>query len=170
MNTLAERLKIAINKRGMSQAEAARLCGISQQSINYIIANNLSSSKLAPQIALALNINPEWLILGRGKFEETKVYELPIIHSLYMLKKFIKNELDEQSLEYTVINVYLGNRAFAYLLEARKMAICSDESINNTQNEKSEYLSIEESGVSITKENGIVSFPIFEWRIRSVDY
>jgi transcriptional regulator with XRE-family HTH domain len=169
MSTLAERLKIAISKRGMSQAEAARLCGISQQSINYIIANNLSSSKLAPQIASALDINPEWLILGHGKFEENKIYELPVIHSPYMLKKFLRNELDEQSLDYTVINVYLGNLAFAYLLEARKMAICSDGLIN-TQNQKIEYLAIEESIVLVTKTKGNLSFPIFEWRIRSVDY
>lgn len=168
MKTFAERLKIAIAKRGISQAEAARLSGIAQQSFNYIISNNLNSSKLAPQIAAALGVNPEWLILGRGKFEENKIYELPIIHSPYMLKKFIRNELDENSLEYTVINIDLG-QAFAYLLENKKMVICSTEFIN-TQNQKIEYLNIEESSALITPLKGELSFPVFEWRIRNVDF
>lgn len=167
MNTFAERLRIAINKRGISQAEAARTCGIAQQSLNYIITNNLKSSKLAPLIASSLGINPEWLILGHGKFEENKVYELPIIHSPYMLKKFIRNELDENTLEYTVINLNLGSSAFAYLLESKKMAICSNEIIHD-QNQ--EYLCIRESNVIITNTKEEHSFPIFEWRIRNVDY
>ncbi len=169
MSTFAERLKIAINKRELSQAEAARLCGIAQQSLNYIIANNLNSSKIAPKIASCLGINPEWLILGYGKFEENKVYELPIIHSPYMLKKFIKNELSENSLDYTVINTNLGELAFAYLLETKKMVICSTNVIH-TQNQKIEYLSIEELVASITDIRSELSFPIFEWRIRNVDY
>jgi transcriptional regulator with XRE-family HTH domain len=169
MNTFAERLKIAIAKRGISQAEAARLCGIAQQSLNYIITNNLNSSKLAPHIASALGINPEWLILGQGKFEENKVYELPIIHSPYMLKKFMRNELEEKSLDYTVININLGDLAFAYLLNAKKMVICSTK-VLNAQNQKLEYLNIEESATSVTDKQGELSFPIFEWRIRNVDY
>lgn len=169
MNTFAERLKIAIAKRGISQAEAARLSGIAQQSFNYIIANNLKSSKLAPQIASSLGINPEWLILGQGKFEENKIYELPIFHSPYLLKKFIKMDLDENSLEYTAINVDLGDRAFAYLLETKKMVICSTNVIN-AQDQKIQYLTIEELAASITETKGELSFPIFEWRIRNVDY
>jgi transcriptional regulator with XRE-family HTH domain len=169
MNTFAERLKIAINKRGISQAEAARLCGIAQQSLNYIIANNLKSSKLAIQIASSLAISPDWLILGQGKFEENKIYELPIIHSPYMLSKFLKNELNENSLDHTVINTDLGDLAFAYLFETKKMLICSQE-ITNYQNQKLEYLSIEEFNAYITKKKEKLSFPIFEWRIRNVDY
>lgn len=169
MNTFAERLKIAIAKRGISQAEAARLCGIAQQSLNYIIANNLTSSKLAPQIASSLSINPEWLILGQGKFEEDKIYELPIIHSPYMLKKFFKNELDENSLDYTVINTDLGDLAFSYLIETKKMIICST-TIVGTPNQKIEYLSIDDLVASVTDTKRELSFPIFEWRIRNVDF
>jgi transcriptional regulator with XRE-family HTH domain len=169
MNTFAERLKLAITKRGISQAEAARVCGIAQQSLNYIIANNLKSSKLAPQIATSLKINPEWLILGHGRFEENRIYELPIIHSAYMLKKHIKNELDENSLEYTVINIDLGNMAFAYLLENKKMVICSTEIIDS-QNQVTEYLNIENMTASVKNIKGIFSFPIFEWRTRSVEF
>lgn len=167
MNTFAERLKIAIKKRGISQAEAARLCGIAQQSLNYMISNNLVSSKLAPKIASALGISPEWLILGYGKFEESKIYELPIIHSVYMLKKFLKKEIDENSISYTVINICLGDSSFAYLLEAQKIAICATEIIDT---KKIEYLNFVDSTVTVTNEKGELSFPIFEWRYRNVDF
>lgn len=169
MNTFAERLKNAIAKRGISQAEAARLSGVAQQSFNYIITNNLKSSKLAPQIAARLGINPEWLILGQGKFEENKIYELPILHSPYLLRKYIKRELDENSLDYTTINIDLGDLAFAYLLETKKMVICSINNIN-TENQNTEYLSIKELTASVTEIKAELSFPIFEWRIRIVDY
>ena len=167
MNTFAEKLKIALKKRELSQAEAARLCGIAQQSLNYIISNNLNSSKLALQIASSLNINPEWLILGQGKFEETKLYELPIIHSPYMLKKFLQREIDENTMDYTVINVFLGDTAFAYLTDSKKIAICATEIINVYQ---IEYLNITNAAVIISKEKEELSFPIFEWRIRNVDF
>jgi transcriptional regulator with XRE-family HTH domain len=169
MNTFAERLKLALIKRGISQAEAARACGIAQQSLNYIIANNLKSSKLAPHIAASLTINPEWLILGHGRFEEDRIYELPIIHSAYMLKKFLKNELDKNSLEYTVINIDLGGMAFAYLLENKKMVICSIETMY-AQSQITEYLNIEGMIASVKNIKGAFSFPIFEWRTRSVDF
>jgi len=170
MKTFAERLKIAISKRGISQAEAARMCGIAQQSLNYIITNNLNSSKLAPLIASSLGINPEWLILGVGKFEECKIYELPIIHSPYMLSKFMKRELDENSLTYTVINDYIGDCAFAYLIENRKMVICTTNASRAYNNNKIEYLNIEGMVATVTEKEGGFSFPIFEWRIRNVDY
>lgn len=170
MNTFAERLKTAIDKRGISQAEAARICGIAQQSLNYIISNNLKSSKLAPEIAAALGINPEWLILGLGKFEENKLYELPILHSPYMLKKFIKGDIDLNTVDYAVINIDLGDQAFAYLIESKKLIICSN-TIISTQNRNIEYLCIEDLVASISPVvKGELSFPIFEWRIRSVDY
>lgn len=168
MNTFAERLKIAIGKRGISQAEAARLCGIAQQSLNYIITNNLVASKLAPKIASSLGISPEWLIFGHGKFEETKIYEIPIIHSPYMLKKFLNREIDKNSMEYTVIDASLGDSAFAYLIEAKKIAICSMEAIRTGT---SYFLNLKDAVVTISEnEIGGVSFPVFEWRIRSVDF
>lgn len=167
MSTFAERLKIALSKKNLSQAEAARMCGIAQQSLNYIISNNLTSSKLAPQIAAALGISAEWLILGYGKFEETKIYELPLIHSPYMLKKFLANELDQNTLDYIVTNTQLGDLSFGYLIEARKIAICSTENIHL---DKIEYLDLSGSAAIITNKKGKLSFPIFEWRIRNVDF
>lgn len=168
-NTFAKRLKLAIEKRNISQAEAARKCGISQQSINYIINNNLKSSKLAAQIASALCINPEWLISGRGKFEESKVYEIPIIHSVNMLNKFIQKKIDLNSLSYTVIDRYLSDLVFAYLIKPKKMLICYDETAI-ADIVASQYLTVENDTVSITDQKYDFSFPIFEWRLRNEDF
>lgn len=167
METFAERLKIAIDKRAISQTEAARRIGISQQSINYIINNNLKNSKLAPKIAGALGINPEWLIYGKGKFEETKIYEIPIIHSLYMLNKFLKGAIDEKLVDCTIIDAYLGDQMFAYLIEPQKMVICYKDNGICTP---CQYLTIRNSLVLITDEKQDFSFPIFEWRTRYVDF
>lgn len=144
------------------------MCGIAQQSLNYIVTNNLTSSKLAPQIAAALEINPEWLILGQGKFEESKIYELPIIHSPYMLKKYLKNEIDDNAMEFTVINTNLGNAAFAYLIETTKLAICSADKQFNL--DAKQYLAVRDSGAVICNDKSDNSYPIFEWRIRDVDF
>lgn len=166
MRTFAERLKIAIEKKGMSQSMAARICGISQQSMNYIISNNLTSSKLAPRIASALDINPEWLMYGRGRFEETKIYELQIIHNPYMLIKFLNNDIDANSVRYTAIDIDLGESAFAYIIEPKKMMICS----SSNKFSYSEYLTLKNSIVEITKRKKKISFGIFEWRSRYVDF
>ncbi len=166
MTTFAQRLRLALERKGISQAEAARQAHISQQSINYIINNNLKSSKLAPKIASVLNINPEWLIYGTGKFQETKIYELPLIHSLYLLNKFLKQSVDEEQMEYIVTDKYLGDSSFAYLLTPKKLAICcGDGSIASR-----EYLTIANDTICITCDKQQQSFAIFEWRIRHVDF
>lgn len=173
--TFAQRLKKIIEDKGLSQAEVARLCNISQQSINYIINKNLRSSKLAPKIAHCLEINPEWLIYGEGKQKETQVYEIPIIHSVYMFKKFLRNKLNFASLEYTIIDVNLGPTAFAYLIEPSKMAVCFDhKEISSTIKEnlnKEEYLCLNNNQVSvITEANSADNFLVFEWRLRNAEF
>lgn len=165
--SFSKRLKQVIESRSISQAEAARLCGIAQQSLNYILKNDLKSSKLAPQIADALNINSEWLIYGEGRPEITTVNELPIIHSPYMLKKYLAGSLAPDALEFTVIDVFLGGRAFAYLLKPTKMAICADPTEGRKTNE---YLSLKDDEVIISPLPEQISFPIFEWRSRDEDF
>lgn len=169
MKTFAERLKIALKKRGLSQAQAARNCGIAQQSLNYIINKNLPSSKLAPLISSALNINPEWLISGKGKFEETRVYEIPIFHSIYMLKKFLDKNIDTDSMNHTLIEIFLGNQAFAYLIDPNEMLICCVEHTDIKSNDKNiAYLNIENNSINVSNIKGNQSFPIFERRFRHV--
>lgn len=171
MNGFSERLKKIIKKKGLSQAEAAKLCGIAQQSLNYILNNNLKCSKLAPQIAVALDVDLEWLIYGTGKSSLSKLYDLPILHSAYMLKKYLNRELDLESLGITVIDTFLGDNAFAYLTKPDEMAICGDTSPTPPNTNIKDFLTLSNEGIIIiTKEQGKISFPIFEWRKRNEDF
>lgn len=167
MSSFSERLKQAIDKKGISQAEAARMCGIAQQSMNYILKNNLSSSKLAPAIAVALNINPEWLIYGKGRPDPIDIYEIPILHSPYLLEKFLKQKLEPHSIEYTIIDKPLGSQAFGYLLSMKELAICTPLP---TTFSPIEYLQIQVSGSKIIKTAGENSYAIYEKRIRAEGY
>jgi transcriptional regulator with XRE-family HTH domain len=166
MNTFAQRLSHAIENKGLSQAEAARRSGISQQSINYIIKNDLPSSKLAPQIAAALDINPEWLTYGKGKPAEPCIYKLPIIHSGLMLKKFLSQDNSKETFDFTVTEFDLGNRAFAYLLKPNELLICADRDLDDAD----QYLCLSNSTVEIKKIKTELAFPIFERRRKYVDY
>lgn len=166
MKTLAERLQVALNRRGISQAEAARKSGIAQQSINYIIKNRLTSSKLAPQIASAIGVNPEWLIYGRGPFEEAAVYKLPILHSAYMLIQLLNDDLNQNGLRYTVTDMDLGDNAFAYLLEPKRMALCTQVKGLTA----SQYLILQPTTVTVSDEEEGTAFRIVEWRTRDTDF
>lgn len=168
METFAKRLKWAIERRGISQAEAAKKCGIAQQSMNYIINKNLKSSKLSPKIATVLGVNLEWLISGRGRFEEIKIIEVPLLTTYVMLQEFLKNNLDEDSLSYTFTQKYLGQNAFAYLLDMHQMVICSYE--DSIVFKATRYLSINKNSATISQKKTKLCFPVYEWRVCDEGY
>lgn len=168
MKTFAERLKMALDKIGISQAEAARRCNISQQSINYIISNNLEQSKLAVKIASSLDINPEWLIYGVGKFKETTYYEIPVLNSAFQILKFINNDLDIETVPCLASELYFGELIFAYLVEPNELAICCQKEYTLPA---LKYLCIVGSKVEITKEPLTdLFFGIIEWRKRCASF
>lgn len=164
--TFSERLKIAIEKLNISQAEAARRCGITQQSMNYMISKNISSSKLAPKISSALEINPEWLIYGEGRFKETRTYEVPILSDVYSIIKMMNNDLDTSSHKYTVIDYNLGNLAFAYLLKPNEIIICKPW---HFADQSTEYFEVNQQEIHFITAPNENSFTIYEWRRRNVD-
>lgn len=161
------RLKEILHSKNLSQGQAAKICGISQQSIHYIIKSNLSNSKLAPQIASALNINSDWLIYGLGKPDLLHVSNLPILHSVHMLKKFLQGNIEIASLDLTIIDTYLGDNAFSYLFKPKEMLICAD---NTHQISNTDYLTLHNDEIIITKQPKKLSFPIFERRKRCEDF
>lgn len=168
MKTLAQRLKIALDTLGLSQREAGKICGISQQSINYIITRDLDHSKLAATIASALNINPNWLIYGEGKFKEQMYYEIPVLNCAYEILKYLHGDLNENTTPTTTFDFYLGNIAFAYLLEPNKLAICCDKDYNYPA---VEYLCIKELKVEISPSPTTTqAFSVIEWRLRSAEF
>lgn len=69
INSLAERLKVAISKAGVTQAELAEQANLSQGAINKLVSGKAKSSKGLLAIALALNVDPKWLQWGVGEME-----------------------------------------------------------------------------------------------------
>lgn len=71
MNTLRERLVFALEHSGMSQSELARVVGIKPQSVQYLCSGGSDGtrSRYIMEIAVALNVRPEWLLTGEPPME-----------------------------------------------------------------------------------------------------
>ena len=168
MKTFAQRLLAAINKIGISQTEAARRCGISQQSMHYIISKNLETSKLAAKIAHGLDVNPDWLIYGEGSFQDQKVYQVPIIKTAKELQLFLCDGLDLNSVSYAYTDTDLGEKPFAYLQEPNKMAICCTNKPELSSNLG--YLCLKNDTIVFLNIPKNKYFLVFEWRNRCVSF
>ena len=64
VNTLAERLKSAREKMGLSQAQLAEMVGLSQQSVAKIENGDTLQPRKIKEIAKALQVSQKWLLLG----------------------------------------------------------------------------------------------------------
>ncbi|MEN4919690.1 S24 family peptidase [Achromobacter spanius] len=67
MEHIAARLKAARSHRGISQAALAKMVGCGQSSIASIENGRNHSSALLLPIAVALRVNPVWLMAGTGE-------------------------------------------------------------------------------------------------------
>ena len=112
MNTLAERLKIAREKKGMSQAQLAELIGLSQQSVAKIENGDTLQPRKIKDIAKALGVPQKWLQLG--------------IEENGSLSDFVVEELEEAKLDPEVfanipvldIELSAGNGCEAEIVES----------------------------------------------------
>ena len=68
MKTFTERLSYALEELDVSQSELGRRVGVKRQTIQWLCIPDGTDkkSKSAFQIAKALDVSPEWLILGEG--------------------------------------------------------------------------------------------------------
>lgn len=75
MKTFAERLRLARELRGLTQAQLASACGVAQSTVaNY--ENGLRRSARDPlALASALEVSPHWLIEGVGTMEPSPLRE-----------------------------------------------------------------------------------------------
>ncbi len=69
MDTLAKRLRYAREQAGFSQSELARRVKLRPQAIQFIEAGQVRRPRTLVEIAKALAVNPEWLLLGEGSVE-----------------------------------------------------------------------------------------------------
>ncbi|EPK7527343.1 XRE family transcriptional regulator [Klebsiella variicola] len=112
MNTLAERLKIAREKKRMSQAQLADLIGLSQQSVAKIENGDTLQPRKIKEIAKALDVSQKWLQLG--------------IEENGSISDFIVEELEEAKLDPEVfanipildIELSAGNGCEAEIVES----------------------------------------------------
>lgn len=69
MDTLAQRLRYARERMGLSQSELARRTGLRPQAIQFIEAGRVQRPRNLLDLAQVLAVNPEWLLFGRGTVE-----------------------------------------------------------------------------------------------------
>ena len=74
MTTLAERVRYALEDRGITQTQLARMTGFSPASVNNWLSGETKSLKAetANKIAQALRVNAVWLITGVGEIHPHK--------------------------------------------------------------------------------------------------
>ncbi|UDF02993.1 S24 family peptidase [Asticcacaulis sp. AND118] len=64
-----------MDEKGWKQSKLSEITGQSTSKISeYVRAKVMPSAESAVQIALALGVNPEWLVLGIGKRESRELY------------------------------------------------------------------------------------------------
>ncbi|KOE79482.1 hypothetical protein ACS86_17855 [Vibrio alginolyticus] len=164
----SDRLRFALYKKGMSQAEAARKSSISQQALNYIIKNRLDKSKLSSQIALGLDINPEWLIYGKGDWENKPSARVFKVKDKYMIDLILMDR-DDVSFDVEHFDMYIPggvNIAFSFE-DGDETIIFTDQIKDKSIFKRKEYVYFE--GVNIKMDSGILSdFIIVERRISNV--
>ncbi len=69
METLAQRLRYARERLGLSQSELARRTGLRPQAVQFIEAGRVQRPRNLLDLASVLAVNPEWLLFGRGAVE-----------------------------------------------------------------------------------------------------
>lgn len=70
MNTLGERVEATRKRIGMSQADLAERAGISQTTLSDIERGRNERSRYAVNLALALGVQPRWLVYGESEPDE----------------------------------------------------------------------------------------------------
>ena len=164
--SLGERLERAIFESQLTQSQLAEKAGVTQQSISYIIKNNLKESKLAPKLADALGVDPSWLILGVGTLSKSSAYEIPIINCFVQLQKLLRDQQTTFTAPILFTENYLGKLAFAYQTELRQVAICTEKDTFSAE----EFLLIEPNSFQVICEPRESAYPIYEWRSRMLEY
>ncbi|WP_171890074.1 XRE family transcriptional regulator [Klebsiella pneumoniae] len=75
MNTLAERIRLAMAHAGTTQSQLALRVGVSQGAIQKLTSGKAQSSGKIVDIAKALDVDPVWLSTGEGSMGPAKTPE-----------------------------------------------------------------------------------------------
>lgn len=83
--TLSERIKYALDRRGMRKIDLAKKIGVKHQTIQYLCKREIKNSRFTPLIADALKVDLQWLSTGKGTFGKNfsegqlNFYEVPLL-------------------------------------------------------------------------------------------
>ena len=69
MDTLAERIKFARKKRGLTQNQLSELSGVEQSDLSKLERGKSLKTTNLVSLAKALDCNPEWLDTGDGNID-----------------------------------------------------------------------------------------------------
>lgn len=139
MDTLSDRLKIAMERAEVSQAELARKIGIKPAALQYLLSSGAQASRFTFELAHALDVKTEWLAAGAGNMttEEDTEYQLFLKQKQVPLITFddIIFWLREKSLHHDwpifLIDSDIGDSSFAIKINnaAMKPLLNKDEII-----------------------------------------
>jgi len=130
--TLSDRIKIALDRSSITQAELARKIGVKQQIIQYLCNSKTKTSIFTYKIADALKVNPIWLATGIGYMflEDDLDYQLiksqkkiPLT-TTEQLKNIIQDKLDITKTsfqEWILTETKLGKGSYAISLKDQAM-------------------------------------------------
>jgi len=130
--TLSDRIKIALDRLSITQAELARKIGVKQQVIQYLCSSKTKTSVFTYKIADALQINPIWLATGNGYIFLDDDYDYKLIKAQKkiplltseQLKNIIKNKLDITKIacdDWLLTTRELGKNSYAITLKDQAM-------------------------------------------------
>ncbi len=129
--TLSDRLRCALDKLGITQAELGKRINVSRQVIQYLCRSNIHKSKFSYDIAEAMNINVDWLVTGKGDmlFEESseKQHYLPQQKAVPILQwnqidSWLHKTLDNHDIKgWTSIAANISPRSYALILKDNSM-------------------------------------------------
>lgn len=113
--TFAERLQFIMKKLNISANDLEKISGVKRQSITYIINNNLDKSKLANQLANALNVSYDWLTYGIDDGSFINVTEIILFDDIYILLSFLNTKNKPLNMAKSISsNKILENDSFCF--------------------------------------------------------
>lgn len=134
MYSLADRLKLARETKGLSQQQLADRVGVSQSTIGNLEAGTRQSARKLPQIADALGVNALWLSEGRGPMAlttdainvrpvEIGLRKIPLISSVQagLMTEALEPFPAGSAFEYLLTDLPLSEHAFALEIEGQSM-------------------------------------------------
>jgi len=127
MSTLQARFKQARINKGLSQAQLAKIVGVSQTGVFYIESGQVKSSgiKLLDRFCQVLEVSKEWLLLG---MQLDDFCSIPILTKVFLLKSSITSVNNRDGIR--MHKIYLkGNskkNLFAYELDGLDQAMLCD--------------------------------------------